>query len=733
MFQVKKELKMNNKIRVIGSPKNNSRKVTYFGYMILACLFIWFLYSIKPLPVIQCSDGYFLWAPRLSYAVGEILKGHLPFWNPFQFCGTTLLADANTNILNPGLIFYVFLDPLWAYTISILLLFLLLIFGTWQYLRVSGFSITASIIGTVSYSFGGQILFWGLYHGMNLVFSLFPWVLFSFRKYEKTKQVRWEFLSFILTLIIILGGFVQFALIAAVSIIIEGFNNFSIEDIKEVIKKRVVIVALAVLSASIILIPIIEAGKFSHRPFVSYFTGLLPKQKISLLLMVLFGYSGGTHDYPNYFYYIGLVLIAIASLGIRKHFKQVFRRPFLIYSFIFPFILLAVYLNILPGNFQLGVQSDPFRGMFIFIFTLSILSAMGTEEFINILNNSNRPIFLPFELFAAFFVIVSMIIMVFKYQINKYLIYSSMVYLGLLFVVGFIVSFIFIGKKSQLKVTFFSIWLVALVILNCFPASNHYLSTNVLHTRKNVIDECRYLKMPVSILTGEGRVMYIGPKNHPYYYFDDWAIYNNIRAIGGYGSFFPRAIFIRMRDEKLFTMPYNAATHFQNNCIIDTNVLAKYGIAYLIVKRNFDVDFSIYGWDPVINLHTHNIYRNPKFVGRAYIIDKNKNIVRGAKIIKEASSFVKILIEGKAGEMLILSDSWFPGWKCYDNGKKVRGFEADGFRGYNLEKAGKHEIEWIYKPKSFFYGGIISLLGFSLFIGWLFRVKHDVVKVSARG
>ncbi|MBU4343407.1 MAG: hypothetical protein KKG21_05305 [Candidatus Omnitrophica bacterium] len=73
-------------------------------------------------------------------------------------------------------------------------------------------------------------------------------------------------------------------------------------------------------------------------------------------------------------------------------------------------------------------------------------------------------------------------------------------------------------------------------------------------------------------------------------------------------------------------------------------------------------------------------------------------------------------VDVNAGDILILADSWFPGWECYDNGKKVESFDADGFRGYHIEETGHHEIEWIYKPLSFLIGLIISAIGFIAFL-----------------
>ena len=78
---------------------------------------------------------------------------------------------------------------------------------------------------------------------------------------------------------------------------------------------------------------------------------------------------------------------------------------------------------------------------------------------------------------------------------------------------------------------------------------------------------------------------------------------------------------------------------------------------------------------------------------------------------------------------MILADSWFPGWECYNNGKKVKYFDADGFRGYHIEKTGLHKIEWIYKPLSFLIGFVIS--GISL-IAFLLLICIDKLRRNSK-
>lgn len=686
-------------------------------YYVLASLFLWFIFSVKPLPFVQCSDGYFLWIPRLSYAANEILNGRIPLWNEFQFCGTTLLADGNTNILNPMMIFYLLIDPYWAYTLDVLLLFVILIAGTWLYFREKGFSKIAAIIGTVGYAFSGQVIFWSLYHSMNLSLALFPLTLFAFRKSERADKrgllrkaasfysVRWKAVAFISIFISALGGFIQFAFLAVTAVFAEGIDNFSLEEIKKVIKNRFLTIILGILSASVIIIPTIEASLFSHRKLIPYFDWIMPNG-LPLWLMTFWGTSMGQHFYPNYFYYLGIVLIGLAIFSIRKQFKKIFLNPFFVYSLIFPAILAASYFKILPTNFQFGVPSDPWRGMFIFALSLSICAAKGYQLYVTYLKSSNKLLLPPFE-----FLIIGLVsIFVGLNKFGEYRIEKTYIFLlGMIALCGFALSFAAGKRNYKFKVVLFSTWLVLLLIYNSFWPSELYLS-------KNVIPKRNIMHKPLQTSCDEGRVLYITRG----YGVEDWGIYNGIRMVGGYGSFVPISIFLRMRSDGLLPPNPNAIMHYQNNNNTNPEVLAKYGVLYLVKECGVGSDIEE-TWQPFEVLPDAAIYKNPKYSGRAYLINKEGSILKKADIVKNTNSYVRISLDAIAGDILVLADSWSPGWKCYDNGEAVNGFDADGFRGYTIRRTTHHEIEWIYRPFSFFIGLAISIISLASFMLLAFR------------
>jgi len=59
---------------------------------------------------------------------------------------------------------------------------------------------------------------------------------------------------------------------------------------------------------------------------------------------------------------------------------------------------------------------------------------------------------------------------------------------------------------------------------------------------------------------------------------------------------------------------------------------------------------------------------------------------------------------------LVLTDTFYPGWKAYIDGEETKIYPTDiAFRGIFVPK-GKHDIVFRYKPESFYYSVYISIV-----------------------
>ncbi|MBD3229220.1 MAG: YfhO family protein [Candidatus Lokiarchaeota archaeon] len=83
-------------------------------------------------------------------------------------------------------------------------------------------------------------------------------------------------------------------------------------------------------------------------------------------------------------------------------------------------------------------------------------------------------------------------------------------------------------------------------------------------------------------------------------------------------------------------------------------------------------------------------------------------------IIEYSPNKIKIVVNTTSSGFLIFSQPYYPGWDAYDNGRKVEVHVANhALMGINIG-SGSHLVEFVYKPKSFKIGLLVSLFSWSL-------------------
>jgi hypothetical protein len=93
------------------------------------------------------------------------------------------------------------------------------------------------------------------------------------------------------------------------------------------------------------------------------------------------------------------------------------------------------------------------------------------------------------------------------------------------------------------------------------------------------------------------------------------------------------------------------------------------------------------------------------------------------EFISENNNRLQLLVRSSENTFLVLSDTYFLGWKAYVDGKEEKIYRANyNFRAIPL-RAGTHKVEFIYDPLSFKVGAIITLLTMIGFtgVGWMLK------------
>ena len=98
-----------------------------------------------------------------------------------------------------------------------------------------------------------------------------------------------------------------------------------------------------------------------------------------------------------------------------------------------------------------------------------------------------------------------------------------------------------------------------------------------------------------------------------------------------------------------------------------------------------------------------------------------------AEIISESNNRLSLRVKVAEDSLLVLSDTYYPGWKAFVDGAETRIYRADyTFRAIPL-KAGIHQAEFVYDPISFKLGAGVTFLGIlgCLGIGWITWQKRS--------
>jgi len=100
-------------------------------------------------------------------------------------------------------------------------------------------------------------------------------------------------------------------------------------------------------------------------------------------------------------------------------------------------------------------------------------------------------------------------------------------------------------------------------------------------------------------------------------------------------------------------------------------------------------------------------------------------VPREPRITHYGSCDVAIEAATQRAGILVLADFYYPGWRCFVNGRPTTILRANSiFRGVGLG-AGKHRVRFIYKPASFFLGLFVGHVVVALLAVWAgFRLRQ---------
>ena len=335
-------------------------------------------------------------------------------------------------------------------------------------------------------------------------------------------------------------------------------------------------------------------------------------------------------------------------------------------------------------------------------------------------------------------------------------------YMLISFNAGIMLYFLGFTRRANLKVLHVLVPLIIVADLFCMCKNlNYYSKADVYKTMPNVI---KYLKSDKDLFRVGS--MFEKPQQYLYGLKND-SIFLWAKSVLTGETSLPNHIFKAVGGGELKINYYIKFMEFLSNNVhskkIGYNFLQLLNVKYIISGEDmYDILFRNGRKEIIISKNDKNLPRT-FVVGKATLLNNEAEIFKKLfsedfdhfkEIIIEATnkdtenlSFEKKTIYYKVKKLdytpnkieidveldnngfLVLSDTYYPGWKAYIDGKETTIYKTDYIlRSVFLEK-GTHNVEFIYDPISFKIGYIITLsTTFVLIIIGILKYRNYTVK-----
>jgi len=682
--------------------------------------------------------------PNDAFYNRELKRGNFPLWNPYLFSGYPLFANGQNGFLNPfKILFHFLLPPHRARELFLFVHLFLTGFFTFTFLRGMGLTFFPSLIGGFIWSYNSfnMTLFQHEY-----VYSIAPYIPLLFLSYEralKESNFLWRGIGGISFALIILGKHLNYSFYGLI-----GFLAFAIYRIYQgpyikALKEFLFITLIGFLLASVQLIPTIELITLSslQRP-AEYHS--LPIKAIAQFVGVAFFhpliYDASFHEVNLYHPYnlyqtcgfAGNLAVFLSIFNLFSKHRKNEGLFFLGCAFIF--YLIAFYTpftRIFESIFPFVKRTVPIKTLYIAVFSISIASAYGLECLIK----EERGKWVPVILSSIFVFAVGIIAVRIKadsypyhwfHPLNPAILSPVMVVLLSAFLFTFPLSSV---SKGILSVFISFLELFPLAVIYNLPVSSRLLDMKNTYF-DSIKNEIGYYRM-----TG------LQPNLYPLL---------SIQSVDGYESLIPDIYFFAIKEEIPTDPAYMRLISIPN---IEYPMARLLGVKYIIgTDRNYRIPEEklekVLDGDVVI-------YILKDVLPRAFVVGTGKKVEResmrdmvlggddplkavlleedveckgeggNAEIISYEPERVKIRAEvnGECG-FLVLSDTYYPGWKVYVDGKREKILKAYGFIRAVKLRGGVHTVEFVFEPLTVRAGMILSIAGILFVLSFLLLGKR---------
>lgn len=718
--------------------------------------------------------------PWKTLAIESLRNGVFPLWNPYNFSGAPLLANFQSSVFYPLNFLYFLLPQIWAWSSLIILQPFLAFLFTFYYARKIGISRTGSFFTSLSFSFSSFMSVWLEYNTIGHAILWLPLILLSLEKLFDKDTATWSLILVASLASSVFAGHIQLFAYLFIFVLIYSFARLR--------RVSFFVISLLILSlgiGAVQLVPGIElitqAARSAHAYDFMLNKILLQGWQLVMLFVPDFFGNPATRNYWTQDAYVGdviyLGLTPLLFVTIALFSKKNFFVKFFMFSAVVLFILITLNpLTELVYKVNLPFLSSSASNLLVFLicFSLSILCGFGVDIFLK-----NKYFFKKYlKIFAPLillFLLLWAVVLIlprlhwFSWENNLSISSHNLTYSTIILVIALMLLLLtFINSKVKYAVVMLLLFLTAFDLWRFFHKFNPFSPPEFTFPQSSVFE---FLKKNNGInrFWGYGNAAIEA----------NFATQYSVFSPDGYDPLYPRRYgeFIQSSREGKIQTQFNSQTRsdafiapgFGESYLIENKsrlrILDALGVRYVLDRyenassqKTFPLDrFSLVyeesGW---------KIFENKKAVPRIFLSDDYKvfsnikefeniffadsfdpaktilleedpiglrvgkdNKVNSVKLISYLPNEIKIDVGTDSDKLLFLSDTYYPGWKAYVDGKETRIYRADyAFRAVIVPQ-GSRVVKFLYAPLSFKAGYSISFLSIGLLAVFLAVKKRS--------
>lgn len=709
--------------------------------------------------------------PWKTFVIQSLKNGVIPLWNPYNFSGAPLLANFQSSVFYPLNFLYFFLSQVLAWSSLIILQSFLALLFTFYYARKIGVSRTGAFFASLSFSFSSFMSVWLEYNTIGHVILWLPLALLSLEKLFDKKTTIWSLVLVTSLSSAIFAGHIQIFAYLFIFVLIYFFVRLR--------KVSIFLISLFILSlgiGAVQLIPgielIVQSARSAH-PYDFMLNKILLQgwQLITLFVPDFFG-NPATRNYWVQDAYVGDVIY----LGLIPLFFVVFtlfsKKDFFVKFFMFSVVVLFILITLNPLTELVYKINLPFLSssasnllVFIICFSLSMLCGFGVDTYLKNKYSFRKYLKILTPL-AFFFLLLWIIVLIlprlhwFSWENNLSISSHNLAYSTAILIIALILfSSTFINSKVKYAVVILLLFLTVFDLWRFFQKFNPFSPIEFIFPQSSMFE---FLKKNSGIdrFWGYGNAAVQA----------NFATQYSVFSPDGYDPLYPKRYgeFIQSSKEGKIQTQSSPQTRsdafiipgFGESYLVDNKsrlrVLDMLGVKYVLDRdenassqKTFPLDrfllaYEKDGWKVFENKKRapriflagdYKVFSNIREFENIFFADSfdpskiilleenpigfkagNNSKLNDVKLISYFPNEVKVGVNTDTDKLFFLSDTYYPGWKAYVDGKETKIYRANyAFRAIAIPR-GRHIVKFLYDPLSFKIGYSISFLSISLLI-----------------